>query len=158
MVQGYCIMGGWMLASVCDIIIASEDAKFNDRSVRWGLAHVQFFMFPWDIGPRKAKEYLWAGDFIDAEEAYRLGMVNRVVARDRLEEETMALAKKIALCPSDALRASKASINQQMDIMGQSAAIVASYNIGSMMQALRTNGEPPGGVQSARERDKAYKD
>ena len=60
-VQGYCIMGGMMIASACDIIIASDDAQFADRAVKWGGAHVQYFSMPWDFGPRKAKEYLFTG-------------------------------------------------------------------------------------------------
>ena len=65
-VQGYCIMGGMMIASACDIIIASEDAQFADRAVKWGGAHVQYFSMPWDFGPRKTKEYLFTGEFISA--------------------------------------------------------------------------------------------
>ena len=63
-VQGYCIMGGMMIASACDLIIASDDAQFADRAVKWGGAHVQYFSMPWDFGPRKAKEYLFTGEFI----------------------------------------------------------------------------------------------
>ena len=154
MVQGYCIMGGWMLASACDIIIASEDAKFSDSSARWGGQHVQYFTFPWDLGPRKAKEYLWTGDFIDGKEAWRLGMVNRVVPREHLEEETMELAKKIAECDPLALKFSKISVNQQMDIMGYTAAMRASYSFMTARQSLEMAGQPPAGVQAAKERDK----
>jgi enoyl-CoA hydratase len=128
MVQGYCIMGSWMLASACDIIIASEDARFTDRLVRWGGAHDEYPTFFWDLGPRKAKELLWTGDFIDGREAWRLGMVNRVVPKERLEEETMKLARRIALNEPFALMLSKMSINQAVDIMGQTAAQRASGN------------------------------
>lgn len=128
MVQGYCIMGSWMLAAACDIIICSEDARFTDRLVRWGGAHHEYPTFFWDMGPRKAKELLWTGDFIDGKEAWRLGMVNRVVARERLEEETMRLARRIALNEPFALMLSKMSINQAEDIMGQTAAMRASGN------------------------------
>ena len=68
-VQGYCIMGGMMIASACDLIVASDDAQFADRAVKWGGAHVQYFSMPWDLGPRKAKEYLFTGEFISAAEA-----------------------------------------------------------------------------------------
>ena len=61
-VQGYCIMGGMMIASACDIIIASEDAQFADRAVKWGGSHVQYFSMPWDFGPRKTKELMLTGD------------------------------------------------------------------------------------------------
>ena len=91
-VQGYCIMGGIMLATSCDLIVASEDAQFSDRTVRWGGAHVQYIGLPWDIGIRKAKEYLFTGDWISAREAERSGLVNRVVPDKDLEIETMKLA------------------------------------------------------------------
>ena len=127
-VQGYCIMGGLMLASSCDLIIASEDALFADRSVRWGGPHVQYFSMPWELGPRKAKEYLFTGDYLDAQEALRLGLVNRVVKRDALEEETMKLAQRIALQDPFALRMAKASVNQTMDIQGHRQAMEAAFN------------------------------
>lgn len=128
MVQGYCIMGSWMLAACCDLCVASEDAKFADRSVRWGGAHHEYPTHFWELGVKKAKEYLWTGDFIDAEEAYRLGMVNHVVPPEKLEEATLWLAGRIALNSLYALKVSKMSINQAADIMGQSAAVRASGN------------------------------
>lgn len=127
-VQGYCIMGGLMLASSCDLIIASEDALFADRSVRWGGPHVQYFSMPWELGPRKAKEYLFTGDYLDAQEALRLGLVNRVVKREALEEETMKLAQRIALQDPFALRTAKASVNQTLDIQGHRQAMEAAFN------------------------------
>ena len=68
-VQGYCIMGGLILATACDLIVASDDARFSDRTVRWGGPHVQLASLPWEVGFRKAKEYLFTGDWIDAHEA-----------------------------------------------------------------------------------------
>jgi enoyl-CoA hydratase len=117
-VQGYCIMGGMMIASACDLIIASDDALFADRAVKWGGSHVQYFSMPWDLGPRKAKEYLFTGDFISAAEAEKLGLVNRVVPRAKLEEETMALAQRIAERDSFALKFAKSSVNEMMDAQG----------------------------------------
>jgi enoyl-CoA hydratase len=117
-VQGYCIMGGLMIASACDIIIASEDAQFADRAVKWGGSHVQYFSMPWDFGPRKTKEYLFTGDFIGASEAEKLGLVNRVVPREKLEAETMALAQRIAERDPYALKLAKASVNETQDAQG----------------------------------------
>jgi enoyl-CoA hydratase len=111
-VQGYCIMGGLMLASACDLILAADDAKFCDRTVRWAGAHVQYASLAWDIGFRKAKEYLFTGDWLTADEALRLGLVNRVVPRAQLETETMQLAQRIALQDPFALRIAKFSMNQ----------------------------------------------
>ena len=118
-VQGYCIMGGLMLALCCDLIVASEDALFADRAVRWGGSHVQYFNMPWDLGPRKAKEYLFTGDYIDARTALDLGLVNRVVPREELATATLELAQRIALQDSFALKLAKASVNETLDIQGQ---------------------------------------
>lgn len=163
MVQGYCIMGGWKLASACDLIMASEDAKFADRAVRWGSAHIQFSTLFWDLGPRKAKEHLWTGDFIDGKEAFRLGMVNRVVPREHLEKETIKLANRIALNEPMALKLSKASVNLAVDIMGQTAATEASYYIDTLARAYMERNRPEGtksirGVESAKERDKRFEE
>jgi len=128
MIRGYCIMGSWMLAATCDLAVASETAKFADRSVRWGGAHHEYPTHFWDLGIRKAKEYLWTGDFVSAEEALRLGMVNHVVPDEKLEEATAWLAGRISLNSLYALKISKMSINQAADIMGQSAAIRSSGN------------------------------
>jgi enoyl-CoA hydratase len=126
-VQGYCIMGGLMLASCCDLIIAADDAQFADRMVRWGGAHVQYFSMPWDLGPRKAKEYLFTGDYIDAKTALDLGLVNRVVPRAELDAATLELAQRIALQDSFALKLAKASVNETVDIQGQRRALESSF-------------------------------
>jgi enoyl-CoA hydratase len=126
-VQGYCIMGGMMIASACDLIIASEDALFADRSIGWGGAHVQYFAMPWDLGARKAKEYLFTGDFITAHQAEKAGLVNRVVPRADLEEETMALALRIAERDPFALKFAKASVNQTLDAQGWRQALEGAF-------------------------------
>jgi len=126
-VQGYCIMGGLMLASCCDLIIAAEDALFADRAVRWGGAHVQYFSMPWELGARKAKEYLFTGDYIDARTAEALGLVNRVVKREELARATLELAQRIALQDPYALKLAKASVNETLDIQGQRRALESSF-------------------------------
>jgi enoyl-CoA hydratase len=126
-VQGYCIMGGMMIASACDLIIASEDALFADRSVGWGGAHVQYFAMPWDLGARKAKEYLFTGDFITAHQAEKAGFVNRVVPRADLEEETMALAQRIAERDPFALKFAKASVNEMQNAQGWREAMEGAF-------------------------------
>ncbi len=126
-VQGYCIMGGLMLASCCDLIVASEDALFADRAVRWGGAHVQYFSMPWDLGPRKTKEYLFTGEFFTAAQAEAMGLVNRVVPRAALEDEVLALARRIAVNDAWALRMAKRSVNDTLDAQGQRAAIEVAF-------------------------------
>lgn len=129
MVQGYCIMGSWMLAASCDLIVASDDARFGDRSVRWGGVHHEYATHFLDLGVKKAKEHLWTGDFVTAQEAEKLGMVNHVVPREKLQDATMWLARRIALNDLYALKMSKLSMNQAADILGHGAAIRASSNL-----------------------------
>ncbi len=126
-VQGYCIMGGMMIASACDLIVASDDAQFADRAVRWGGSHVQYFSMPWELGPRKAKEFLFTGDFFTAQQAAEWGLVNRVVPRAKLEEETMKLAQQIAERDPFALKFAKASVNETMDAQGFRAAMEGAF-------------------------------
>lgn len=126
-VQGYCIMGGMMIASACDLIVASDDALFADRAVRWGGAHVQYFSMPWELGPRKAKEFLFTGEFFTAQQAADWGLVNRVVPRKQLEAETMKLARQIAERDPFALKFAKASVNETMDAQGFRAAMEGAF-------------------------------
>jgi enoyl-CoA hydratase len=118
MVQGACIAGGLMLAWCCDLIVAADDAFFADPVVKMGIPGVEYFAHPFVMGPRAAKEFLFTGDRVDAGRALQLGMVNRVVPRDSLESETMALAGRIAQMPRLGLALAKKAVNQAEDIMG----------------------------------------
>ncbi len=142
MVQGWCIMGSWMLASACDLIVVSEDARFVDWANRRGRPTAEYSTLFWDIGIRKAKEHLWTGEYIDGKEAWRLGMVNRVVPRDQLEKATMDLAKKIALNDPLPVRLSKISMNQAADIMGQTAAMKATFHMWGLARAFTATTKP----------------
>ena len=163
-VQGVCIMGGLILATACDLIVASDDARFSDRTVRWGGPHVQFASLPWEIGFRKAKEYLFTGDWIDAHEAQRLGLVNRVVPRDKLEAETMDLAQRIALQDPFALRISKFSVNRMQDEIGYRSALTAAFQTHALSMAYRRERDGPDamertfGTERARQRDELFGD
>src|SRR6202011_4983287 len=88
-----------MLACMCDLIVAADDAVFSNPVLRMTGAGVELLVEPWELGMRKAKEFLLTGDRIDAPEAWRLGLVNRVVPPDRLADEVKALAERIALVP-----------------------------------------------------------
>jgi enoyl-CoA hydratase len=128
-VHGKCIAGGLMLAWVCDIIIASEDAQFSDPVVALGVNGVEWFAHPYELGARKAKELLFTADSWSASEAHRLGMVNQVVPREHLEEAALTMARKIAAKPSFALKLAKLSVNQAMDAGGQRMAIDAAFSL-----------------------------
>jgi enoyl-CoA hydratase len=118
MVQGACIAGGLMLAFVCDLIVAADDAFFGDPVVRMGIPGVEYFAHPWVIGPRAAKEILFTGDRFSAQRAYEWGMVNRVVPRESLADETFAIAERIAAMPRFGLALTKRAVNQCEDAMG----------------------------------------
>jgi enoyl-CoA hydratase len=118
MVQGHCVAAGLMLAAMCDLIVAAEDATFQNPVLRMTGAGVEVLVEPGELGYRKAKEFLWTGDAIDAQEAWRLGLVNRVVPAAALEKETLALAERIAQMPPVTVQNVKRSINHAQDLTG----------------------------------------
>jgi enoyl-CoA hydratase len=134
-VHGKCIAGGLMLAWACDLIVASSDAEFCDPVVTMGVCGVEWFVHPWELGPRKAKEFLFTADVWNAEEAHRLGMVNHVVPRPELSSFVMALAQRIAAKPSFALKLTKEAVNRSVDVMGQPAAIDQAFALHQLCHA-----------------------
>ncbi len=125
-VKGWVIAGGLMLMWPCDIVIAAEDSKFTDPVVAFGVNGVEYFAHPWEVGVRKAKEMLFTGEVITAEEAHALGMVNHVVSNSDLEAFTMEMAKKIARRPMIGLKLAKQSVNQMQDTQGFRTALQAA--------------------------------
>jgi enoyl-CoA hydratase len=119
-VQGSCIAAGLMLACMCDIIVAADDAVFQNPVLRMTGAGVELLVEPWELGMRKAKEFLLTGDTIDAAEAWRLGLVNKVVPAGQLMDAARELAGKIALVPPATAQVVKDSINHAFDLMGKS--------------------------------------
>ena len=128
-VQGVCIAGGLLLAWPCDLIIAADNAKFSDPVVNMGIGGVEYHGHTWEWGARKAKEMLFTGRSMTAEEAERLGMVNRVVPLDDLRTETRALAEEIARKHPFALRQAKRAVNQTLDVMGFYAAVQSVFDV-----------------------------
>ncbi|AKA07592.1 enoyl-CoA hydratase [Streptomyces noursei ZPM] len=117
-VQGACVAGGLMLAWICDLIVAADDAFFADPVVRMGIPGVEYFAHPWVLPPRIAKEFLYTGDRMPAQRAYELGMVNRVVPRAELASKTRELAERIAEMPRMGLALTKRAVNQAEDLQG----------------------------------------
>ena len=163
MVQGKCIAGGLMAACMCDLIVASDDAVFQNPVLRMTGAGVEALVEIADLSPRKAKEFLWTGDEIDAAEAHRLGLVNRVVPRDRLEEETMALAERIAKMPPVTVRSVKRSINHAQDLAGFRNALEYHFmvhqfqhNTKTSLDALAERKQKGSMKEVFRDRDKSF--
>jgi enoyl-CoA hydratase len=128
-VQGKVIAGGLMLVWVCDLIIASDDSTFSDPVVAFGVNGVEYFAHPWEFGPRKAKELLFTGGRMNAEEALSCGMLNHVVPRSELTAFTDQLAMRIAQRPSMGLRLAKQSVNQAQDAQGFYSALQAAMSL-----------------------------
>jgi enoyl-CoA hydratase len=135
MVHGACIAGGLMLAWVCDLIVAADDAFFADPVVRMGIPGVEYFAHPWVLGPRLAKEVLFTGGRFGAERAYQVGMVNRVVPRAELQSVTLELAGRIAEMPAFGLALAKRAVNQCEDQMGMRQGMDAVFGLHHLAHA-----------------------
>jgi len=120
-VQGACVAAGMMLACMCDLIVAADDATFQNPVLRMTGAGVELLVEPWELGVRKAKEFLFTGEKLDAQEAWRLGLVNRVVPLAELTERVEELADRVALVPPATAQVVKDSLNQTATFMGKDA-------------------------------------
>jgi len=124
-VHGHCLAGGGELAGACDIIFAAEDAHFGHPASRALGIPPTLGLWPAKIGMLKTKELLFTGDMIDGREAERIGMVNRAVPTERLDEETMAFCRRVAQLPMDALSVHKHVTNRWFEIAGLRTAAAA---------------------------------
>ena len=122
-IPGHAVGQGCEIAAICDFTIASEKAKIGEIQIRHGFG-TPVLITPYLMTPKQAKEVLLTGDILDVHEAQRLGLVNKVVPHEKLQEEAEALARKIADLPRDAVKQGKARINRSYEIRG----ILASIN------------------------------
>jgi enoyl-CoA hydratase len=133
-VHSYCLAGGMDLMLACDLALSAEDAIFGYVDIRFGSGVVSMFL-PWIVGVRAAKELVFTGeDRIPATEAHRIGLVNRVVPRDELDDATLALANEIAKNEPFVVRTMKASINRVWQLAGLRAALDANTELDVMIE------------------------
>lgn len=120
MVNGACVGAGFDLALACDIRIGSENSRFMMAYTRVGMIPGQggVWLLSRVAGVPKAAELLFTGDFLNAEDAYKCGVLNRLVPAGDLEKETMGMAKRIASMPPLAIRINKMLLYRmlQMDL------------------------------------------
>jgi enoyl-CoA hydratase len=128
-VQGACIAGGLMLAWVCDLIVASEDAFFQDPVNRMGIPGVEYFAHGVELPPRVAKEFLLLGERMPAARAYQFGMVNRLFPRETLAQETAAMAAELATRPRLGNWLSKQALNHVEELRGKRSAMDAVFHM-----------------------------
>ena len=146
-VQGGCIAGGLMLAWVCDLIIASEDAFFQDPVQRMGIPGVEYFAHAFELPPRVAKEFLMLGERMPAARAYNFGMVNRVVPREQLDDEAAKMAANLAEKGRLGLWLTKQAINHVEELRGKRTAMDAVFHMHHFAHAQSdlVNGNSLGG-------------
>lgn len=151
MVQGACIAGGLMLAWVCDLIVASEDAFFQDPVVRMGIPGVEYFAHGFELPPRIAKGFLMLGERMPAARAYQFGMINEMVPRDQLQAKVAAMAHEIASRPRLGNWLTKQALNHVEDLRGKRTAMDAVFHMHHFAHAQNdlVTGHSLGGLDGA---------
>ncbi|HEX6311862.1 MAG TPA: enoyl-CoA hydratase-related protein [Acidimicrobiia bacterium] len=134
-VHGYCLAGGSELATGCDLVYVSDDAKIGYPAVRFGVPDMHFH--PWTVGFRAAMEMMLTGDSISGIEAARLGWANRSFPPKDLDEQVLEMATRVALLPSDIVQLNKRVVHRQMEVMGLRTGI----RVGTELCALGTHQE-----------------
>jgi enoyl-CoA hydratase/carnithine racemase len=151
-VNGPAAGGGFALALAADIRIGAPEARFNAAFVRIGLTAGDLgtsWLLPRLIGPARAAELAYTGGFVDAEEAERVGLLNRVVPADRLLDEVLALAAQIAANSPGGVQLSKRALQANME----AASFAAALELENRGQALLTRGEDmPEALRAFKER------
>ena len=136
-VQGYCLAGGCEIAMACDMIIAAEDAQFGEPEIQYGSGPVTLLM-PFILGQKKTNELLFTGDKIDAQEAHRLGMINKVVPAQQLNTAAQALALRIAPTPLPILRLTKQALTRAYEAKGLRTAVATNVDISCLINGANT--------------------
>ena len=136
-VHGYALAGGLEVAMACDLIVAAEGAQLGEPEIRFGSAPVTLLM-PFLIGQKKARELLLTGDLVDATEAERIGLVNRIVPAEGLAAAVDALAEKLARVPPDVMAPTKLMLNRAMDAAGFAAAVEMGLDLQSFINMSET--------------------
>jgi len=150
MIQGACVAGGLMLAWVCDLIVASEDAFFQDPVNRMGIPGVEYFAHGFELPPRIAKEFILLGERMTAQRAYDFGMVNKIASRDDLRETVRQMAQKLAAQPALGNWLTKQALNHVEDLRGKRTAMDAHYHMHHFAHAQNdlTSGNSLGGLDA----------
>ena len=135
MVQGACIAGGLMLAWVCDLIVASEDAFFQDPVQRMAQPGVEYFAHAFELPPRVARELLLLGRRMPAQRAYQFGMVNDIFPRETLREEVAKMAAEIGQHERFGLALTKQAFNFVEDLRGKRQAMDGVFHMHHLAHA-----------------------
>jgi len=140
-IKGHVVLGGMMLAFMCDLVVAAETTRLWNPSVRHCGTGGEITMLPFEVGFRKTKEYLWTGDVIPLHEAERLGMINRIVPDDQLDAQALKLAQRIALMPPATLSITKRTLNKMQDHMGMAMAFEYQFIMHQLAHATKESAD-----------------
>ncbi len=133
-VSGWCLAGGCELAMACDMIVATEDARFGEPEIRYGSGPVALLM-PFVLGQKKTNELLFTGDLITAADALHLGLVNQVVPAGQLDTAVTQLADRIAIAPLPVLSLTKLALTRAYEAMGLRHAVHANLDLSAILNA-----------------------
>jgi len=139
-VRGWCLAGACELAMACDLLVCTDDARFGEPEIRYGSGPVTLLM-PFVLGQRKTRELLLTGDTVDAREAERIGLVNRVVPSDpptALDAAVAEYVAKIAPTPLAVLRLTKQALNRASIAMGLLEAVEANLELSARLNSAGT--------------------
>ncbi len=136
-IHGHCLAGGCDLMMLCDVVVAAHDSIIGLPEITFGSAVVANVL-PWLVGARKAKELMLTGDRIDGDEAHRLGLVNRVVPEDRLDDVVMDVAGRIATFDPTVVRLTKQMVNRTLETSGFRRALVESVDLSAIIEGSRS--------------------
>ena len=138
MVNGFAVGSGFDYACACDIRIGSEKARFAIAFIRVGLAPETGggYLLPRVVGLSKALEILYTGKWVDAKEAERIGLLNKLVSAEDLERETMKLARQLAKAPPISIRLTKQLVNK-----GLGTDLETALEMAAAYQAIVMNSE-----------------
>jgi enoyl-CoA hydratase len=136
-VRGWCLAGACELAMACDMIVATSDARFGEPEIRYGSGPVALLM-PFMLGQKKTNELLFTGDTMNADEAHRCGLVNRVVEPGDLDAAVEELIRKIAPTPLPILRLTKLALVRAYEAMGLRSAVASNLDLSAILNAAET--------------------
>ncbi len=137
-VHGYCLGSAMEMALACDLTVASAECRFGVPEVKFGSGIVALIL-PWLTGVKAAKELLLTGDDrVAAQRVLELGLINRVVAAERLTEEAVGLATSIAANDQLAVALTRQAINRSMDIMGMRQALLQALELDVLVETTET--------------------
>ena len=136
-VHGYCIAGGTDLALCCDLVVASDDAKFGHPGVR-GIGTPISAPWTYLVGPMRSKMLLLTGDTISGKQAAEWGLISKSVPPKELEQETLRLANRLAAIPRDIKTINKLVCNRALENMGFRDSIRDTCDMDSMSHYMPT--------------------